>query len=306
MWVHVLGSGAGGGFPQWNCNCPNCQAARGGHKAKPRTQSSIAVSADYERWSVFNASPDIHAQIAAFPALWPKREPRHTPIHAVVLSDAELDHTLGLLLLREGRRVRVYSTPWVHKALSDWNPILRTLTAFASVDWQPVRLGEIHPLCAEDDDDLGLRIQAFSGESTKHLIFAPQGSASHPEASVGYRITDATSGRSVAYLPALERITANIQRQLVQADCLLVDGTCWTDDELPGMGIAGKTAREMGHLPLSGDGGSLAQLAALNVGRTVLIHINNTNPLLIEDSPERKQVEALGIEVAVDGMELEI
>jgi pyrroloquinoline quinone biosynthesis protein B len=255
---------------------------------------------------LFNASPDIRAQIEAFPGLWPRGEARQTPIEAAVLSDAELDHTLGLLLLREGRRLRVYSTPWVRTALTDWNPILRTLAAFAVVDWQPVQLDEQVPLCRADGTDSGLRCQAFSTGSTKRLAFAPPESAGHPEASVGYRITDARSGRSLVYLPALETLNAALQAKIADSVCLMVDGTCWVDDEMARLGIAGKTAREMGHLPLAGEGGSLAQLVALDVARTILVHINNTNPVLIEDSPERHDVEARGIEVGVDGMEVEI
>jgi pyrroloquinoline quinone biosynthesis protein B len=308
VWVRILGSGAGGGFPQWNCNCPNCRAARDGSlPAQTRTQSSLAVSADYERWFVFNASPDIRSQIEAFPALWPRGTARQTPIQAVVLSDAELDHTLGLLLLREGRRLRVYSTPWVHTALTEWNPTLRTLAAFAVVDWQPVRLNEALRLCAVDGTDSGLYCQAFSAGSRKQLTFAPAESAGHPEASVGYRITDARTGRCVVYLPALETFNAGVQANLsAGCECLLVDGTCWADDEMARLGIAGKTARQMGHLPLAGDGGSLELLAGLGIARTILVHINNTNPVLIEDSPERQAVEARGIEVAVDGLEVEI
>jgi pyrroloquinoline quinone biosynthesis protein B len=307
VWVRVLGSGAGGGFPQWNCNCPNCRAARDGSRlCRPRTQSSIALSADYERWFLFNASPDIRSQVEAFPALWPRGDARHTPIQAVVLSDAELDHTLGLLLLREGRRLRVYSTAWVHAALTEWNPILRTLAAFATVDWQPMRLDEVVPLCTADGTDSGLRCQAFTTGSTKRLTFAPIESAGHPEASVGYRITDARTGRFVVYLPALETLNPTVQANLADCACLMVDGTCWVDDEMARLGIVGKTAREMGHLPLGGEGGSLEQLAGLDIARTILVHINNTNPVLIEDSPERQEVEARGIEVAVDGMEVEI
>jgi pyrroloquinoline quinone biosynthesis protein B len=264
------------------------------------------LSADYERWFLFNASPDIRSQVEAFPALWPRGAVRHTPIQAVVLSDAELDHTLGLLLLREGRRLRVYSTAWVHAALTEWNPILHTLAAFAAVDWQPIRLDEAVPLCTADGTDSGLRCQAFTTGSTKRLTFAPAESAGHPEASVGYRITEARTGRSLVYLPALETLTSAIQANLSDCACLMVDGTCWVDDEMARLGIVGKTAREMGHLPLGGEGGSLQQLAGLDIARTILIHINNTNPVLIEDSPERRDVEARGIEVAVDGMEVEI
>lgn len=308
MWARVLGSAAGGGFPQWNCNCPNCRAARDGSaQCRPRTQSSLAVSADRQRWFLFNASPDIRSQIQASPPLWPRDEPRHTPIQAVVLTDAELDHTLGLLLLREGRRVRVYCTPWVHTALTEWNPILRTLSAFATVDYEPVRVGQSLPLLTADGDDSGLRCAAFATETAKLPLFAPAGSASHPEVSVGYRIADTRTGGTLVYLPALETLSASISASIEDATCLMVDGTCWADDEMARLGIAGRTARAMGHLPLSGDGGSLDQLAALKkIPRTILVHINNTNPVLRDDSPERQYVEARGISVGVDGMEVEI
>jgi pyrroloquinoline quinone biosynthesis protein B len=264
------------------------------------------VSADHEHWFLFNVSPDIRSQIEACPALWPRGEARQTPIQGVVLSDAELDHTLGLLLLREGRRVRVYSTAWVHTALTAWNPILHTLAAFAVVDWQPVALDRMLALCTLDGMDSGLRCQAFTTGSTKRLTFAPPESAPDPEMSVGYRITDARSGRSLVYLPALETLSAAVQANIADSVCLMVDGTCWEDDEMARLGIAGKTAREMGHLPLSGEGGSLGQLAELDVARKILVHINNTNPVLIDDSAERREVEARGIEVGVDGMEVEI
>jgi pyrroloquinoline quinone biosynthesis protein B len=307
VWLRVLGCGAGGGFPQWNCGCPNCRAARDGSRpCRPRTQSSIAVSADYERWFVFNASPDIRAQIEAFPALWPRRAARHTPIQAVVLSDAELDHTLGLLLLREGRRLRVYSTAWVRTALIEWNPVLRTLGTFAVVDWQPIRLDETVPLLTSEGLDSGVRCQAFSTGTTKRPMFAPPDVATHAESSVGYRIWDDRSSQRLVYLPALESFNAVVRANLADCACLLVDGTCWRDDEMARLGIAGKTAREMGHMPLGGEDGSLATLAGLRLARTILVHINNTNPVLIEDSAERREVEACGIEVAVDGMEVEI
>jgi pyrroloquinoline quinone biosynthesis protein B len=303
----VLGSAAGGGFPQWNCACPNCDAVRRvSRPCQSRTQSSLAVSADHERWFVFNASPDIRAQINACPALWPAGGVRQTPLQAVVLSDAEIDHTLGLLLLREGRRVRVYSTDWVHTALTEWNPLLRTLASFAVVDWQCVSLDQEFPLCTTEGADSGLRCTAFSTGATKRLMFAPAESGSHPEACVGYRIADADSGRSFVYLPALEVFSPAVVGHIQDAARLFVDGTCWFDDEMARLGITGKTAREMGHLPLWGEGGSLEQLVQLGGGRTVFVHINNTNPLLLDDSPERQAVEARGLEVAVDGMEVEI
>jgi pyrroloquinoline quinone biosynthesis protein B len=305
MWVRVLGAAAGGGFPQWNCNCPSCRGARDGSlPCRPGTQSSIAVSADYRRWFLFNASPDIRQQIEAFPPLWPI-DLRQTPIQAVVLSDAELDHTVGLLSLREGRVLRVYATAWVHTALSEWNPILRTLGAFCEVDWQRVPLREDISLRGPDEVDCGLRCQAFSTTGTKVAAFASE-SVSHPEASVGYRITDTSTGSTLVYVPAVQRLSAAVKNQLQGCTCLLFDGTCWEDDELARLGIAGKTARAMGHLPIGGAGGSLEQLAVLDVRRKVFIHINNTNPILIEDSPQRQAVQAQGIEVAFDGMEMEV
>jgi pyrroloquinoline quinone biosynthesis protein B len=306
MWVRVLGAAAGGGFPQWNCHCPNCRAARDGSlPCQPRTQSSVAVSADYRHWFLFNASPDIRSQIEAFPPLRPEGPIRHTPIQAVVLSDAELDHTVGLLSLRETRSLRVYATKWVYTALSEWNPILRTLGAFCEVEWQPVRLQESMSLREADGADSGLQCQAFPTASGKAVAFAPDPSP-HPEATVGYRLTDPRTGRSLVYLPAVHELNTGIREQLRGCACVLFDGTCWLDDELPRLGISGKTARAMGHLPIGGPGGSLEQLAALEIGRKIYIHINNTNPILIENFPERRAVEAKGIEIAVDGMEMEI
>ena len=306
MWVRVLGSAAGGGFPQWNCTCLNCRAVREGTRpCRARTQSSIALSADYRQWFLFNASPDLRSQIEAFPPLRPRGAVRGTPIQGLVLSDAELDHTLGLLSLREGRVLRLYATAWVHRALSAWNPLLRTLGAYCPVDWQPVRLGHVVPLCGVDGVDSGLRCQAVALPGTKTVAFAAEPGA-HPEASVGYRVTDWRTGGTLVYMPALPELSVDVRRAIAGCACLLVDGTCWSDDEMARLGIGGKTARAMGHLPIGGAGGSLEQLAALDIARTVYIHINNTNPLLLEDSPERRAVEAQGIEVAADGLELEI
>jgi pyrroloquinoline quinone biosynthesis protein B len=306
MWVRVLGSAAGGGFPQWNCNCPNCRGARDGSlPCRPRTQSSIAVSADYRHWFLFNASPDIRSQIEAFPQLWPQGSVRHTPIQAVVLSDAELDHTAGLLALREGRSLRVYATEWVYTAISRWNPILRTLRAYCEVEWQPVRLQETLALRGANGVDSGLACQAFSTAGNKTVAFAADPTP-HPEVTVGYRLTDTRTGRALVYVPGVQEWSAAVRQQLQNCACVLFDGTCWYDDELARLGIGGKTSRAMGHLPVGGADGSLEQLAALDSARKVYIHINNTNPLLIENSPQRRAVEARGIEIAVDAMELEV
>jgi pyrroloquinoline quinone biosynthesis protein B len=306
MRVRILGSAAGGGFPQWNCNCPNCHAARiGSLSCRPRTQSSIAVSADGRHWFLFNVSPDIQRQIYAFPALWPRAVVRHTPIQGVVFSDAELDHTLGLLSLREAGQLHIYATEWVHTALNEQNPLLRTLSNYCTIAWQPVQLMRSMILHLANGADSGLRCQAFTTYSTKVAAFVG-GSVPHPEASVGYRISDIATGGTLVYLPAVQELHTGVLDQLHDCACLLIDGTCWEDDELVRLGIGNKTARVMGHLPIAGDGGSLEQLAALDVGRVIYIHINNTNPILIENSPQRQTVEANGIEVAFDGMELEI
>jgi pyrroloquinoline quinone biosynthesis protein B len=302
MWVRVLGSAAGGGFPQWNCNCPNCRAAREGSLlCRPRTQSSLAISADYQHWFLFNASPDIRAQIAAFPPLWPQGAVRHSAIEAIVLSDAELDHTLGLLSLREARSLRVYATPWVYTALSECNPILGTLRAYCAIDWRPVRLQETITL----GEAASLQCQAFSTASAKPVAFATH-LGPHPETSIGYRITDPRTGRSLVYLPAVQELNAEVRTQLQQGAWVFFDGTCWEDEELIHLGIDGKTSRAMGHLPVGGAEGSLECLAQCSIARKVYIHLNNTNPLLMQNSPPRRAVEARGIEVAFDGMEMEI
>src|SRR5262249_17156244 len=212
MWVRVLGAAAGGGFPQWNCNCPNCRGARDGSlPCRPGTQSSIAVSADYRCWFLFNASPDIRQQVEAFPPLRPVGV-RHTPLQAVVFSDAEIDHTAGLLSLREAPSLRVYATAWVHTALSEWNPILRTLGAFCKVDWQPVGVQGGFSLRGPDSATGGLRCQAFSTAGTKAVAFAA-GHVPHPEATVGYRITDPCTGGTLVYLPAVQELTAAVRDQ---------------------------------------------------------------------------------------------
>jgi pyrroloquinoline quinone biosynthesis protein B len=301
VWVRVLGSAAGGGFPQWNCTCPPCRAVRDGSRpSRPRTQSSIAVSPDDRRWFLFNASPDIRAQFESFPALRPSGGPhggRAVPLEAVLLTDAELDHTLGLLLLREGRGLELHATEAVHDTLYDGTSLLRTRDAYCPVEW--------HPVIPEADVPLGngLSYRAFDVPTTKR---ARLGSGKGKGRVVGYRLTDERSGRALVYLPGVQELTAAVRDHLEDCACLLVDGTCWRDDELVRLGMAGKTAREMGHLPIDGPDGSLEQLAPLPIERKIYTHINNTNPILLEDAPERRMVERHGMEVAVDGLELRI
>ena len=297
MWVRVLGAAAGGGFPQWNCGCPQCRAVRDGSRpCHPRTQSSVAVSADYRRWFLLNASPDIRAQIESFPALHP-RGVRDSPLEAVLLTDAELDHTLGLLLLREAGDIEVHATAAVHETLCEGTSLLQTLGAYARVEWRTVATGVEVPLAD------GLSYLAFDVPTNKRARF---GTGKGGEGVVGYRITDEDTGRSLVYVPGAQELTASVRAHLEDCTCLLFDGTCWQDDELIRLGIANKTSRDMGHLPISGTDGSLEQLATLPIERKIYIHINNTNPILLEDAPERRIVEEHGLEVAADGLELEI
>ncbi len=297
MWVRVLGAAAGGGFPQWNCGCPQCRAVRDGSRpCSSRTQSSVAVSADYRRWFLLNASPDVRAQIESFPALHP-REVRESPVQAVLLTDAELDHTLGLLLLREADGLEVHATEAVQKTLGKGMSLLPTLDAYTNVEWRTIVTGKEVSLAD------GLSYRAFDAPTNKRARF---GTGEDGESVVGYRITDEHTGRALVYLPGAQELTASVLAQLEDCTCLLFDGTCWQDDELIRLGIAGKTSRDMGHLPISGADGSLKQLAPLSIERKIYIHINNTNPILLEDSPERRTVEEHGFEVAADGLELEI
>ncbi|MER6083722.1 pyrroloquinoline quinone biosynthesis protein PqqB [Streptomyces sp. NPDC001833] len=295
MLLRVLGSAAGGGSPQWNCGCPVCAAVRSG-AGLARTQSSVAVSADRRRWFLINASPDVRAQIEVFPGLHP-RDDRTTPLEAVLLTDAELDHTLGLLLLREARALRLYATQAVRKTLFDGSGILRTLERYCPVEWHAV-IPDADLALAE-----GLSCRAFDVPTVKRDRFAT--GVDHGRV-VGYRLADERSGGTLVYLPGVQSLTPALHVEIEGCDCLLIDGTCWRDDELVRLGLAGKTSREMGHLPIDGPDGSLAQVPSLGVGRTIFVHMNNTNPVLLEGAPERRTVEESGMEVAMDGLEVQV
>ena len=301
MWVRVLGSAAGGGFPQWNCTCPPCRAVRTGSRpCVPRSQSSIAVSADRQQWFLFNASPDIQSQIESFPDLHPD-DGRVVRLQAVLLTDAELDHTLGLLLMREGRGLEVHATESVHETLTSGSGVLRgrsRRTARSSGNrCCPA------PRCRSAMVQMGCR--------TARSTSPPTSGCGSPRAAthgrvVGYRVTDTSNGRSVVYLPCVQQLTPEVLDELADCSGLLVDGTCWRDDEMPSLGLASKTSRDMGHVPIDGPGGSLELLSPLPIDRKVYIHINNTNPILLEDSPERRLLDRHGMEVAADGLELDI
>ncbi|GAA4894157.1 pyrroloquinoline quinone biosynthesis protein PqqB [Actinomycetospora straminea] len=298
MWLRVLGAGAGGGFPQWNCGCPGCRAVREGSRpASPRTQSSIAVSADRTTWFLVNASPDLRAQIEAAPELRP-RDKRDSPIAAVLLTDAELDHTMGLLLLREGPGVAVHATDASFATLTDGTGFVPTLERYTQVTRHVVVPGETVALAE------GLSYTAFDVPTVKKARFG--GGTDIEGRVVGYRFTDTTSGRTAVYLPGVQEVTPAVHDELAAADVVLVDGTTWTDDEMIRLGLASKTARDMGHLAVDGPDGSLAVLSGLRAERKIYVHINNSNPMLLEDSAEYATVTARGAEVATDGLEVEV
>jgi pyrroloquinoline quinone biosynthesis protein B len=302
--IRVLGSGAGGGFPQWNCNCPNCDGLRRGTiRATARTQSSIAASGDDENWVLFNASPDVLQQVRAFPALQPARALRDTAIRAIVLIDAQIDHTTGLLMLREHRSPhQLWCTAPVREDLSAGNPLFNVLSHYCGLDWQEVPLAGAFAMPGVP----GIGFEALPLTSNAPP-YSPHRDRPRPGDNIGVTLVDAKSGRRLFYAPGLGEMEPHVWAAMQAADCVLVDGTLWTDDEMIRLGASQKTSRSMGHLPQSGPGGMIEWLDRLPATtRKVLIHINNTNPILDEDSPERAELAAHGIEVAYDGMELSL
>ncbi len=302
MKARVLGAAAGGGFPQWNCNCPNCDGLRKGKiNAAARTQSSIAVSGDGANWVLFNASPDILAQLKSFPALQPARAIRDTAIVAVVLIDSQIDHTTGLLMLREGKPLQIYCTDMAREDLTTGNPLFNILGHYCGLDWHdiPVERGSEFSIAGAE----GLKFSPVALKS-KAPPYSPHRNDPHEGDNIGMQITDLKSCRSLFYAPGLGEIEPHLKPFLEQSDCLLVDGTCWSDDELIKLGISKKKSRDMGHLPQSGEGGMMSVIKSLAKPRKILIHINNTNPILNEDSLERRELDKAGIEVAYDGMEI--
>jgi pyrroloquinoline quinone biosynthesis protein B len=302
--IRVLGSAAGGGFPQWNCGFANCRGVRAGTVAAvARTQESVAVTADGEGWFLLNASPEIRQQVEAFAGLHP-RAARHSPIEAIVLTSGDLDHILGLLSLRESYPLVVFATDRVRRGFTQGNALYRTLERFPDqVTWRPLLLGREVELAGRERPASGLVVEAVAvpGKPPVHLEGALP---PHPEDNVGLRIREPATGRRLAYLSGVGRVTEGVSRALADADVVFFDGTFWSSDELLAQGLGSKRAEDMAHLPVGGHHGSLAALAGLSIPRRIYIHLNNTNPLLRNDSPERRQAERAGWEVAHDGMEV--
>ncbi|WP_457787342.1 pyrroloquinoline quinone biosynthesis protein PqqB [Pseudomonas sp. PL-6] len=304
MHIQVLGSAAGGGFPQWNCNCRNCRGVRAGTlRAQPRTQSSIALSDDGGEWILCNASPDIRAQLEAFPALQPARQLRDTAIAGIVLLDSQIDHCTGLLTLREGCPHQVWCTEMVHQDLTSGFPLFNMLSHWngglqhrlIELDAEPFSI----PACP------GLSITAIALRSSAPP-YSPHRGNPHPGDNIGLFIEDLRTGGTLFYAPGLGQVDEPLLGWMRRADCLLVDGTLWRDDEMRRCEVGDKLGSEMGHLPQSGPGGMLEVLDGLPAARKILIHINNTNPILDLDSPERAELDARGIEVAFDGMSIHL
>jgi pyrroloquinoline quinone biosynthesis protein B len=296
--VRVLGSAAGGGFPQWNCRCPTCEAARAGVEARPRTQSSIAIRGAQGPWLLANASPDLRQQLEGLDA-GPADGVRRAPVAGVLLTDAEIDHTAGLLLLRESSTpIAVYGTEQVRAALTDGYPVLRILEGYSGVEWRTLEPGTPAPL-----EGTSLEVESFAagGDAPRYLA----ASGADVEAT-GLVFRDRSTGGVLTYVPGLARLDGDVLGRMAASDVVLVDGTFWRDDELARLGISERSARQMGHVPLSGADGSLAALSALARPRVVLVHINNTNPILLERSPERAAVVRAGVEIGDDGLEIAI
>ena len=308
MQVRVLGAAAGGGFPQWNANSEACRRARAGDPAaRPATQASIAISADGRRWVLLNASPDLRQQIEATPALHPAEGVRSSPIAAILLTNADVDAIAGLLHLREG-------TPFALHAHARVLAVLDRNSVFEVVDRGLVPRRALEPeteleLADAQGGPLGLRVRPFLAPGTLPLYLESEtGGALDTEAlegdTLGLEVT--ADGRRLVYLANCARLTEPLLERIAGADVLFLDGTLWRDDEMIVQGVGRKTGQRMGHISMCGAAGAIARLRGLPVGRRLFIHVNNTNPALLADSPERAELERAGWQVAFDGMELSL
>lgn len=290
----VLGSAAGGAFPQWNCRCPVCALAWAGDKrVRPRTQAGIAVSANDGRWTLINASPDLAAQIRATSALHPKNGLRGSPIDAVVLTGAEIDQIAGLLSLRESTAFTLYATPASHAAVAS-NAMFG---AMGLMKRRAVNPGERFMLAG------GIEATTFMVPGKLPLYLEGQSPEPDAESPANVGIELQREGARLVFVPGAASVTDSMRKRFARADVILFDGTLFTDDEMVRMGTGEKTGRRMGHMPIDGEGGSLSLLSGLRA-RRIYIHINNTNPILIDGSAERGKVETAGWSVAEDGMEI--
>lgn len=302
MHIHLLGTAAGGGFPQWNCHCKNCRGLRSGTvRARPRLQSCLALSADGRRWFLIGASPDIRAQIESFPPLRPEGAVRGSGIEGVLLAGADLDHVLGLLVLREGGQLAIHAMQVVRHALTEGLALIPVLERYGTRVWReppvepaPLRLGDGTP------SDLIYEAFPVPGKPPKYM----EGRVTPgPGDCVGYRIEDRATGGRLVVLHGAAALNDAVMDRLDACDAALIDGTFWSEHEMSEAGTGAITASQMGHLPISGPGGSLARLTPSPIARKIYWHINNTNPILRDDSSQRLEVETAGFEVGWDGLE---
>lgn len=290
----VLGAAAGGGFPQWNCRCPVCEMGwSGDQRVRRRTQTGLAVSAGEGHWTLINASPDLTEQIRRTPALHPTGHPRGSPIEAVVLTGGEIDQVAGLLSLREGTPLTLLATEQTHAAIASNSMFF----ALVHMERQRLRLDEPFSLPGGIEAELF----AVAGKAPLYLEGETPVLDREGEANVGIELRFGAA--RLVFVPGAAAMTAAMRARFNHADAILFDGTLFTDDEMLRLGVGNKTARRMGHTPIAGDGGSLHAFAGIPA-RRVYLHINNTNPILVAGSPERRTVEAAGWEIAEDGMEI--
>lgn len=300
----VLGAAAGGGLPQWNCACPVCAAVRSGQAGAPQTQSSIVVSADGERWVLINASPDIRQQFAATPALHP-RAVRHSPLSAVLVTNADVDHVAGLLSLREAQPFALYATRRVHSVL-DANAIFNVVNR-EHVPRRPVQLNESMPILDAAGEATGICIETFTVPGKVALWLEDPNAerfGSVAEDTIGVAIRAEGSEARLFYLPGCADVPDNLKARFKPTDTVLFDGTTYTEHEMAEAGVGQKSASRMGHLVMSGPQGTIARLADVPLARRLFIHINNTNPVWLPDSEARREIARQGWDLAFDGMEL--
>lgn len=299
MLLQVLGTAAGGGIPQWNCACPGCSGARA-HPERRRRHASLAVRTDEGRWYLVNATPDIGDQIETHPELHPGPGPRQTPIAGVVLTDAELDHTLGIARLREADALEIHATAPVRRALEDRLRLGEVLGPYTALTWREL---PCHGTRSLGPPDRGLRISAVpvSGKRPRYAAEAPEDDAW----VVALRLYEPATGRTAVYAPAVAVWSDALHQAAAEADCVIVDGTFWDEEEPRRAGISTRTATGMGHLPIDGPGGTAGILATLSA-RCYYTHLNNTNPLVDPTAAQHKRLARLGIEVADDELVIEL
>lgn len=308
MRVKLLGTAAGGGFPQWNCDCRNCRAARAGEaRAAPRLQSCVAVGDESgASWFLIGASPDLRAQLESLPRP-PGGPARIRVVEGILLPSADLDQVLGLFLLREGDPLRIFATPAVRRAVSEGLNLERVLGSYCGIEWVALEPDRDVALLRADGHPTGLTVRPFPVPG-KPPRYRERSALSDPFDTIGFRVVDERTGGRLIVAPGLGSLDDALVEVLSHADALLLDGTFWGEHELAEVrGQIGATpASAMGHLPVGGRGGSLERLAGAPVGRKIYIHVNNTNPMVLDDSPERRRVEASGFEVGRDGWEFRL